>query len=175
MLAFFRGTSLVSRLIKWRTWGLYSHVGWVERDGTIRESWHKPDPVTGHNGPRKGLIGDLHVHGTVIDLFSVAMDGADHAALIAYMDDCIRRGIRYDMRGVLGGFLLRRDQSEDDGFMFCSDYMADAFNRIGRPLLARVPSWQVSPSDLSRSPLLKPVGTFVAGENWFDKEAPWKT
>ena len=29
MLAYFDGKSFVSRLIKWRTWGKYSHVAWI--------------------------------------------------------------------------------------------------------------------------------------------------
>ena len=69
MLAFFKGKGLFSRLIRWRTWGIYSHVAWVEPDGTIYESWHRKDPITKRTGPRKGHIGDLHMNGTNVDLF----------------------------------------------------------------------------------------------------------
>jgi hypothetical protein len=173
MLAFFKGKSFFSRLIKWRTWGVYSHVGWVEPDGVIYESWHRKDLITGHNGPRRGMIGDLHKPGTQVDLFSVQLYPDQHRALITELQSCVERGVRYDFKGVFGGFVLRRAQSETDNFMFCSDYMMHAFKTAGHPLLNQVPTWQVSPSELSHSPLIRPAGGFLTGEEWSAPKLEW--
>jgi hypothetical protein len=166
MLAYFRGKSAVSKIIKWRTWGQYSHVGWVEPTGEIFESWHKKDPITGRNGPREGHIGDIHTAGTQVDLFAVKLTHAQHEDLLHAFRFWIDQGHGYDFSAVLLGFTLRRNRSISQEKMFCSEYMQTGFKDISKPLLINCIAGQISPSTLSYSPLQTSVGSYITGQPW---------
>jgi len=166
MMAFFKGKSLASKAIMLRTFGQYSHAAWVKPDGTIYESIHKKDPITGHNGPRKGVIGDMHKTGTEVVLCSVLMQPDVNQRFIAELEDCIKRGVRYDRRGLFGWFVFHKSQSDADNYMFCSDYLMHSANRAGFKFLDDVPSWAVSPSHLSTTPLKKHIGSYFTGKEW---------
>ena len=39
MIALYKGTSALSRIIRWRTWSDYTHAAWVFQDGSVIEEW----------------------------------------------------------------------------------------------------------------------------------------
>lgn len=162
MLAYFRGKSIVSKLIKWRTWGEYSHVAWIEPDGTIYESWHKKAKGADRNGVRKGLAGDLHTNGTPIDLYAVEMTDRQHAAFIAAMERlCKDPEAKYAFRAVVTGFMLRKFIK--DAKLFCSELMLNGMISARVRFLINIAPEQASPVDCSHSPIQRYIGQWTSG------------
>lgn len=163
MLAYFRGKSLVSRLIKWRTWGEYSHVAWIEPDGTIYESWHRREKGAIRNGVRKGFAGDLHTNGTPIDLYRAEMTDEQHAAFIAEMERrCRDPKAKYAFRAVIVGFIVRKFIK--DYKMFCSELMMTGMVAAKKRFLINIAPEQASPVDCSRSPQQYYVGQWLSSD-----------
>jgi len=188
MLAYFNGKSLVSKLIKWRTWGKYSHVGWiVDRDvtidfdgepllipgGTIYESWHIKSKGAARNGFRKGRAGTLHKPGTPVDLYRVPfVNEAQHHALLRCFERMARDpNARYAFRAVITGFMLRK-HIEDD-LVFCSESMMLGFDACKLRMLINVEPKQVSPVDLSRSPVQHYHAHWLTGTPWIHSLEGW--
>jgi hypothetical protein len=166
LLLFYRGTSLVSRVIKGFTWSKYSHVSIVPSDGfhlelnkakymaecRLFEAWHKGEPS---GVVRRRGIHDAHKKGTRIDVFGVEAT-VKIAAVLAFLESQV--GKRYDFRGVLG-FVSRRDGAQAQDKWFCSELAFAAVQAGGVDLLRDIEPHRVSPGLLSKSPLLKQVGT----------------
>lgn len=152
-LAFYQGRSLVSRLIRFVTWGKYSHVAVMLDDGRILEAWHKP------NGVRLiSHLGEGHEVGTLVDVYDVPELPFPHSATTA-AEDMI--GMKYDFAGLLG-FVFRR-RTQDRNRLFCSE-AAVMLAAIGGVKLIRAPAWKVSPSLLATSALLKFYGQAITGK-----------
>ena len=145
MIALYKGTSALSRAIRWRTWSEYSHAAWVCDDGSVIEAWrggvrHVPS------------IHAQHTQGTEIDLFAVEMTTEKKWAVQEFL---IRQiGKPYDYGAILG--FMTRAKSENPEKWFCSELIFAACQSAGVALLKRIPTWQVSPGLLSISPLLTP-------------------
>jgi len=154
MLLLYKGKSLISKLIKWQTFGQYSHAAWWLRDGTVIEAWHKGG-VSHNDSPAT-----LHTPGTEIDVFSIP--GVDEQAVEAFLKEQVGKG--YDFAPVVRGFLFRvmRDNPLK---WFCSELSFDAVAAGGVKLLSRVPAWKIHPTLLSYSPLLEPVGTITTRDH----------
>lgn len=153
MIACYKGTSWVSRLIRWRDWSPYSHISWIEPDGTEYEScW--PNGV--QRMPKWGMN---HTPGTEIDCFDVPLNEVEHAGLIDFLDSHVGKG--YDFAAIFG--FAARLPVQDKDKLFCSEYIFAAFQSIRISLLARVSAWKVPPAYFPLSPLLRPAGTMVVG------------
>ena len=180
MLAYFKGKSIVSRLIRWRTWGAYSHVAWiVDRDfryldlqgdeqvvaaGTIYESWHRKSKGAARSGVRKGAAGDLHKPGTVVDLYAIRIDDAHYAELLSHLEQWVENPkAKYDFRGVLSGFMLRKKSAHSERRQFCSELLMRSLIATRIRFLINPPPEQTSPADMSHSPLQHFVGTWQTG------------
>ena len=153
MILLYRGTSWISKLIKWQTFGPYSHAAWWCSDGTAIEAWHKGG-VQHVDSPAT-----LHKPGTEIDVF----DFRDPAALDVDAAEWFLReqvGDDYDFRPVLSGFLLRLRRNNPDKW-FCSELVHAAAVAGGLPLLSRVSDWKVHPTLLSYSRELVHIGTLT--------------
>lgn len=158
MFAFYEGTSLLSRVIRFLCWSKYSHVSWVEVDkekcmltGEVEgEEWEAWQPVVSH----VSRFGTNHTDGTIVDLydFVTPLTEDEHKVFIDYLKS--KEGTPYDYMGLLM-FILRRKQDNGEKKLFCSEYMFYACLRICRYLLNNVNPCQVSPERLSESPLLK--------------------
>lgn len=165
-LGFYRGRSAVSRLIRWQTRSVYSHVAGRLANGehvydgrcppfdagAVVEAWHAPWPG-GVFARRDWFEG--HTDETRVDVFAApALTPAEaEAAWDWVMDVAIEvPPPRYDYRAILR-FLSRR-RKPADGRWFCSELWAAAFAAVGRPLLARVPAGHVSPAMLAWSTVL---------------------
>ena len=189
MLAYFKGKSFVSRLIKWRTWGKYSHVAWiVDRDfqyidlqgdeqlveaGTIYESWHRKSKGAKRSGVRKGTAGDLHKPGTVVDLYAIEIDDAHYRELIQLLEACVANpDAGYDFRGVISGFSLRKAKAHSNSRLFCSEYMMRCLIAIRIRFLINIDTWQTAPMDMAHSPAQRFVGSWKTGVPWFRTSLP---
>lgn len=156
MIALYKGTSLVSRLIRWATWSEYSHASWI--DGIHEyEAWHTRGERF-KSGVRCVIgLGAGHSLGTVVDIYQVPELTVEQAQEIRlFLISQI--GKRYDLRGVLG-FISRRDSAQYQDRWFCSELVFTALLRVGLPLLSNVPAHRVSPGMLALSPRLRYVCT----------------
>lgn len=150
IFAFYRGTSTVSKLIRFFTRGIYSHVAVQVEDGRIFEAWHSPAKVRVIHD-----FGEGHERGTRVDLFELALPFPEKA--LAHLERSVGR--RYDFKGVLG-FLTKRT-SDDRRACFCSELATEVSIIGGRPALDRVKPFKVSPTMLSMSPLLEYRGSLT--------------
>ena len=151
-ICFYKGKSFVSGVIKWFTWGDYSHVAYMFENGELIEAWHKGGVVH-----RLSWL-DGHKVGTVIERYKIpSMSNEAEAIMVAFLKSQV--GKKYDYRGLFG-FLGRR-AIENALKWFCSELLGEGTTRADTPLLLRVPSYKVSPSQLNTSPLLIPFDTIV--------------
>ena len=150
MIALYKGTSFLSRLIRWFTWSPYSHAAWICRDGTVIEAW-LPGGVQ-----RVDSISINHRPGTQVDLFDI--EGLTDAQRDSIEKDLADRlGAPYDLLGLLG--FLTRERMETHRAYFCSELVFTALSVAGLIPLSRVPACQVSPGLLALSPRLVYKGT----------------
>ena len=144
MIALYKGTSFISRIIRWRTWSDYSHAVWVCRDGTVIEAWV--------GGVRRvpGLLSQ-HREKTVVELYAIAgLNEEQRDRIETFL--VAQLGKPYDYAAILG-FALRKD-TQNPAKWFCSELIFAACLFAGIYLLARIPPWKVSPDLLALSPLL---------------------
>jgi uncharacterized protein YycO len=150
VILLYKGKSLISKAIRWRTWGPYSHAAWWLEDGTVIEAWHKGG-VTHSESPAT-----LHTPGTVIDVFGVP--GIYSFAVEQFLKEQV--GKQYDFAAVLRGFTFRLDRANPEKW-FCSELVHSAAIAGGVPLLERIPPWKVDPTKISYSPIIEHVGTIT--------------
>ena len=146
MIALYKGTSALSRLIRWRTWSDYSHAAWVFPDHSVIEAWkggvtHAPGILAGH-------AADTEVHLFALDL-TIEQRWAIQDFLIRQI------GKPYDYAGILG--FLAAAKTENPNRWFCSELIFAACKRAGIDLLKRVPACKVSPGLIALSPALNDV------------------
>jgi len=159
MIGLYKGKSLVSSIIKFRTWGVYSHASWICDDGRVYEAWMNGG-VRCENDFHEG-----HTPGTEIDIFNPGFTSEQIRTVEGYLARQV--GKKYDFAGVLGFFsrtaILKNvdpTPTEADAMAaainawFCSDLVFAACQAAGRPPLVRVPWYKVSPTVLSYSPEL---------------------
>jgi hypothetical protein len=154
MILLYKGKSLISKAIKWQTFGPYSHAAWWLRDGTVIEAWHKGG-VSHNESPAT-----LHTPGTEIDVFDFNGGSGILAADLSEQFLLSQVGKKYDFAPVLRGFVFRVMRDNPNRW-FCSE-LCHAAAVAGRlPLLARVPDWKIHPTLLSYSPRLIHIGTLT--------------
>ncbi len=146
IIAAYRGTSWVSKAIRWQTRGVYSHVAVVLPGGAIVEAWHKPARVRIINSLAQG-----HTPGTCIDLFEVQTTPRQEEIIIHFLRSQV--GKRYDFMGV-ARFITRRNKDNSEKW-FCSELAFAAFRVAGIYLLKRIKAHQVHPVTLVTSPKLQ--------------------
>jgi len=147
MIALYKGKSIVSRLIRWRTWSEYSHAAWVCEDGTILDAWQK-------GGVRHvANISVGHKPGTPVEFFTLYLTPMQRGMIECFLKRQV--GKKYDWHGVLKFISRRKTTADQQKKWFCSELISAAFNHARRPLLVRIRDEQVSPGLLAISPLLK--------------------
>lgn len=156
MIAAYKGISLISRLIRFRTWSEYSHIAEInEKTGEVIEAWHKGGVV------RRSDYHEGHTPGTVIELFDV--DTTKVRKRCVWVDLTCEIGKDYDFDGILG-FIIRRTRHNTEKW-FCSELVFAKYQQRGINLLARVKPHKVSPGLLVMSPRLNYIGFLVVGED----------
>lgn len=147
-IALHQGKGTVSSLIKWQSRGKYSHASLLFSDGTQIEA---------REG--KGVRHLPHLTGGTphekIDLFEVAITQEQEEQVRWYATEQL--GKDYDWTMVLRFISRRQATRKSKGKWFCSELVFAAFQSAGVELFARTEPWEVSPSMLSKSPLLKAV------------------
>jgi hypothetical protein len=153
MILLYKGKSTISKLIKWQTFGSYSHAAWWLRDGTVVEAWHKGG-VSHNDSPAT-----LHTPGTEIDIFDFDCTAGFQPAL-AEQFLINQVGKKYDFAPVMRGFIFRvmRDNPLK---WFCSELVHAAARAGNLELLSRVPDWKIHPTLLSYSPRMIHVATIT--------------
>ena len=165
MIAQYYGISLISKIIRWRTYGDVSHTAWVSpHSGRVIEAWQQ-------GGVRE--LDDLncgHTPGTVIDLYRVeGMTRDKHRAI----EDFLRRqvGKKYAFWQILRFITRQADLLRADLLRecpcnlrswFCSELVFTALRLQGLWLL-NAPANRVHPTLLGYSPLLIPYGRWIVG------------
>lgn len=154
MILLYKGKSWISKLIKWQTFGQYSHAAWWCHDKSVIEAWHKGG--VSHSA----TPATLHKPGTEIDVFSVCGVTDDGEGF--YVEQLLKEeiGSKYDFAPVLRGFPLRLNRDNPNKW-FCSELVFSKVREREINLLRDVPAFKVHPTLLSYSPLLRKVGTIT--------------
>jgi hypothetical protein len=158
----YRGHSLPSRIIRWATGSRYSHAGiaaWWNDRLMVMEAVGKGVVVT----PISKNIRSYH--GSV-EWFTSAEEIPDDQRLKMVEFAQRELGKEYALwRTLFLGIrvLFRRDLESKDKLrrekqLFCSHYVAETYNAIGRDLKKGVSDSFMSPGDIATSPLLKRIG-----------------
>jgi hypothetical protein len=135
------------------SWSNYYHASIVFPDGTEWQS--KPG-----RGVCKGKpLGWLAEPGSRCELYEFIqpITEDDLQQITAFLIE--EEGSGYDYKGILGFLLRWRSQSTDK--WFCSELVFSACLAAGRRLLNNREPWQISPVDLTESPLLYQSGTYT--------------
>lgn len=139
------GKSLVSRLIKWRTWSDISHSAAFCPDFEhVIEAWV--------GGVRKCLWTEGHTPGTRIDIYRVQCTQEQQIKFYAGMEKEIGKG--YDYIGLFG-FVFRSSKMNDLKKWFCSKLVFAKAMEVKLYLLLRTEPYQASPGLINRSPEMK--------------------
>lgn len=158
MIFLYKGISPLSKAIRFRTrissWLpdelAYSHAAWATSDTTVIEAWK--------DGVREAPFDQDHRPGTVVDLYHIPLSSEQ----VEGINDFLRAqvGKKYDWLGILG-FIVRSDRAHRKTTWFCSELIAEAFDLIGKPLLARCPPHRMLPGMIALSPFLQYAGTRI--------------
>ena len=141
-IAQYKGKSFVSRLIKFITWGQYSHTAIILGDGRIVEAWQ------GSNSVRViPSLSDGHKPGTHIDVYKITMGRRQEILFTNFV--LAQVGKKYDLWGILG-FLWRKDLQRSESW-FCSELFAAGCKAADIRLLNNREPSQVSPSLITQS------------------------
>jgi len=145
MIALYKGTSPISRVIRCFHRSPYSHASFVSGCGLEYEAWK--------GGVRTGAFGAAHTPGTEVDLYLVAGMTGERARLItAFLK--AKEGKPYDYWGVVKFITRRKETPSGQDRWFCSELVFSALRAAGIELLMRIPAYQVYPGMLAYSPLL---------------------
>jgi len=157
MIGLYRGISVPSSVIQFRTWSPYSHVSEVDpRTGEVIEAWQWGGVQI------RGNYHEGHKPGTIIELYEViGITPAQQRKVWEFLRGEV--GKDYDFAGCYG-FIRRADRQNPDKW-FCSELEFTAYREAKVELLARVEAHKVYPGLLVMSPRLKYVGYLVVGED----------
>ena len=131
---FYKGKSIISKIIKWKTGGNYSHVS-IEIDGTVYEAWEK-NGVIKSNDPLA-----YHTPGTPINTLQVEMKKEKLEEFKLFLIEQL--GKKYDWKAILFGF-VKNKKIEDKNRWFCSE-LADMFFTFQLGTSYNLPKKLVSP------------------------------
>ena len=151
-IAQYKGKSFISSLIKFVTWGTYSHTAIMLSDTEIVEAWEGSNSVRIIRG-----LDDGHKIGTSVDIYSVELTEEQEAIFREFVAEQI--GKKYDFWGI-AGFLVRRS-IQTKGSWFCSELFAAACIAAGAPLLNDRKPYQISPQMVISSPRTKLLQSLV--------------
>jgi hypothetical protein len=166
----YRGRNLPSRLIQWATGSRYSHSGlaaWWNGRLMVLEAVGKGVVVT----PLSANV--RHYHGDVEWFTCVeAIPESDRHRMIEFAQQELGKeyarwkAIKLGLRILLQKGEKQRDELRRARQLFCSQYVAEVYNSVGKDLKKGVSDRFMSPADVASSPLLRPAGALrksVAG------------
>jgi hypothetical protein len=132
-----------AKLIEWFTWGDYAHVDFVHPTHT--------DVLVGarYDGGVKYRDRHVYTYSKVLEA-SVDLPGGQEQADALWSFVQYQIGRPYDWGAILG-FPFRASW-HDDRKWFCSELVAEAFSRVGLPLVSGDRHFRITPRDLLLSP-----------------------
>jgi uncharacterized protein YycO len=146
-----RGTSLISRMIRWQQRSHYSHASIL-----------LPSDLHYESREGKGVI--VHPRFTLTNkseqvdqfVFCEPLRPEDITAGADFLAKQV--GKKYDWPMVFG-FVSRSDHEgpSSEGRYFCSELVDHWAKSMGRHFLARINPWEMSPGHIGLSPLIKPL------------------
>lgn len=144
--ACYKGTSWISKAIRWITRSEYSHVAVILRDTSVIEAWDSGVRIVRN-------LSEQHSPGTIVDVYSfmTPLTAEQCKAAEDFLRDQI--GKHYDWKSVLR-FVTKRKSKRDDHW-FCSELATQAAMNAGRALFASTEPWEVPPDWIPRSLALK--------------------
>jgi len=141
-IAQYKGKSFFSRIIRFMTWGEYSHTAIMFSEVEIIEAWQGSNAVRVIKSLAEG-----HKSGTPVDIYRVEMTDAQEHLFRQFITRQV--GKKYDFKGIFG-FLVRKNAHKKERW-FCSELFAAGCEASGVELLNNVLPHQVSPSMVTRS------------------------
>jgi hypothetical protein len=158
----YKGRSFASRVIRIITRSAYSHAGlavWWNERLMVMEAVGKGVIVT----PLSANV--AHYHGNVEWFSSVEeVSEEERKRLVTFAQQELGKEYATWKAIVIGIFLLfkqdveKKDKLRREKKLFCSHYVAEAYNAIGRDLKKGLSDRFMSPADVADSPLLKRRG-----------------
>ena len=155
----YHGTGFLSWFIRTRTWSQISHVSQLLNDGTEIEAW---SGGVQHNKS----WGILHKDGTVVDVYDYVTPLTPVQALKIESFLLEQVGKPYDVWGLFRFLPIVRffaRSSNEVKAWFCSELCMES-NEAAGIYLIRKEAYQTTPEDVSASPLLIKVDTWVVGD-----------
>ncbi len=158
----YRGRNIPSRVIQWATRSRYSHAGlaaWWNGRLMVLEAVGRGVVVT----PLSANV--RHYHGDV-EWFTCMEDipDADRHRMIEFAQQELGKEYAHWKAIILGLRILflkgekQRDELRRARQLFCSQYVAEVYNSVGKDLKTGVSDRFMSPADIASSPLLKRSG-----------------
>ncbi len=158
----YRGRSLPSRVIQWVTHSRYSHAGlaaWWNDRLMVMEAVGKGVVVT-------PLSTNVRAYHGRVELFTCVEEipDADRQRMIQFAQQELGKeyarwkAIGLGLRILFRKNLEQRDELRRERRLFCSHYVAEVYNAVGKDLKKGVSDRFMSPQDIADSPLLKRLG-----------------
>lgn len=151
-IIFYRGKSLFSKLIKWKTSGVYSHCEFING---FEDNGFETYGALNKVGVQFASI-NWHKKKTKYDIFTIKITKSQFEELRNYLTKQYKK--KYDYLGILG-FVDNRIK-QDNHKWFCSELIYKSLQHIGVELFNREVKFP-SPQLISLSPLLKLVKSGV--------------
>lgn len=150
-VALFCGTSLISRMIRWHTRGLWSHAA-VVIDGVVYEAREGRGVIKRRWGT-SGYPDKAWTLRTPVEALSLEQVEAMKNWLDAQM------GSPYDYRQVFRFVTRLGFHPSTAGKWFCSELVYEAFKQVGVELFSNVEAYEVPPVWLDRTVMLHTAHT----------------
>lgn len=143
-IAGYKGAGFAGGLIRWFTFGTYSHVSFIFDDG---EQQHELDALQGRGVTMRNTLGTLGE----FDLFEAPCTPFDGERIFETATALL--GLEYDWPGIWG--FMRRKKRHNPSKWFCSELVAYVLETCGI-LLMRLPSWKLTPTHVCASTRITP-------------------
>jgi hypothetical protein len=158
----YRGRSLPSRVIRWVTGSRYSHAGlaaWWNDRLMVMEAVGRGVVVTSISRNIRSYPGGVEWFASIEEI-----PDDQRLRMVAFAqrelgkDYALRQALFLGIRVLFQRSSEQRDKLRREERLFCSHYVAEAYNSIGRDLKKGVSDRFMSPGDIAASPLLKRMG-----------------
>jgi hypothetical protein len=158
----YRGRSLGSRVIRWATGSKYSHAGlavWWNNRLMVMEAVGRGVIVTPLSANVSSYSGSVEWFTSVEEI-----PPDQRLCMVEFAQQELGKEYAFWRAVFLGVRLLfqhnvdTRDKLRREARLFCSHYVAETYNAIGRDLKKGVSDRFMSPGDIASSPLLKRRG-----------------
>ena len=158
----YRGRTLASRIIQWVTGSPYSHAGlaaWWNDRLMVMEAVGKGVVVTTLSANVLSYHGDVEWFTCVEEISQTDRHRMIEFAQLELGKEYARwKAVAFGLRILFQKNRIQRDRLRREQSLFCSHYVAEVYNAVGRDLKKGVSDRFMSPADVASSPLLKRAG-----------------